>query len=265
MTTATAVVLLVAAILTALRVPAFTKGRGRPLVLSGLLVIVAFTMITPAVYGALDTIIPGENLPDPASKIILFVAVVLLGDQLAKGLDSPRLLRYISGLPGRIVFAGASALLLVLFVAADVQASSPQLEIAVDEPVVAWYTAVTLMYLSYLSVLLLVAVVRSIGHTQFGDGREQLRAARIDTRGRVLMAIGFALVPVRLVLTSLTFASPDTYQAAQFVPLGTLAFVTVGLAFIRVARRVARRTNGVISFVEMLGRNSARTEDPWRD
>lgn len=265
MTIISAAVLLVAALFTAFRVPAVTKGRGRPILLAGLLAIAAFLMVTPAVYGLLDRIVPGQNTIDPVTKIVLFTAVLILGDQTARGLDSPRLINLISGTPGRIVFAVASLTLIVLFVIAGVEPSSPMLAVAIDQPAVALYTATAMAYFTYLSVLLFVGVARSVGRTDFGPSPQQLRGARTDKQGRVLMLIGFGLVPVRFLLSPVTFFYPASYDLVQVLPLLTFFFVVVGLAFIRVAARVARRSNGVLSFVNMLERDTARQMDPWQD
>lgn len=265
MTIISAAVLLTAALFTAFRIPAVTRGRGRPILVAGILAIVAFLMVTPAVYGFLDRLIPGQNTLDPVTKITLFTAVVILGDQTAKGLDSPRLVKLISGVPGRIVFAFASLTLIVLFLIAGVEQSSPMLAAAIDQPAVAFYTAAAMAYFTYLSVLLFVGVARSIGRTDFGPSPQQLRGARTDKQGRVLLLIGFGLVPIRFLLSPVTFFYPSSYDLVQILPMLTFFSVVVGLAFIRVAARVARRSNGVLSFVNMLEKDTARQMDPWRD
>ena len=251
MTIVTAVVLVVAALLTAFRVPASAKGRGRPIVVCGVLTVLAFLLVVPPVYAALDRVIPGENAVDPLTKILLFGGMFILADQLAKGLGSPRLVRLVSGLPGRVALALAAVLVVTFFLLADVPVSSPQLAVANDDPFVALYTATSLVYFSYLCVLLVVAVARSFGPPPVGASARELRADRL---GRQLMMAGFVLVPVRLVLTPLTFLRPETYDAVQVLPVSTLALVVVGLWLVRLARRTADGEVRDVSFAGLLAR-----------
>lgn len=139
------------------------------------------------------------------------------------------------------------------------------LAVAIDQPAVAFYTATAMAYFTYLSVLLFVGVARSIGRTDFGPSPQQLRGARTDKQGRILLLIGFGLVPIRFLLSPVTFFYPSSYDLVQILPMLTFFSVVVGLAFIRVAARVARRSNGVLSFVNMLEKDTARQMDPWRD
>lgn len=255
---ATAAVLVVAAIFTAFRVPASRRGHGQPIVLAGVLAIAAFLFSSPFAYYDVDKLLPGVNTLDPITKILLFAAIMVLGHQVASALDDQQLVHRITGGPGRIVFVVSCVALVVLFLLAHVTVRSPMLVASDGQPLVAAYTAVTLAYCSYLSVLLLVGVQRSIGRVIRGTTPAQVSAALLDTRGRLLMILGFGLVPFRLLITPVTFFAPSTYNAAQTLPLATFVLVVVGLALIRTAARRAREAAAPITFAGIV-------DSPGRD
>lgn len=248
------VVLLVAAFLLAFRIPAFAQGQGRPVVVAGILAIVAFLLIVPAVYLPIDKLLPGVNTLDPLAKLFLTAAIFVLGDQLAKGLNEQRLVSLISGFRGRLVLLAACVLDILFFLVANGKDSSPMLAVDSGHPVVAVYNAITLAYVSYVSVLLAIGVRRSMGATMLTRRSSGNATVRIDSRGRLLMVVGFALVPVRLALTPLTILVPASFNAVQIVPLAAFALVAVGLFLIRIARR--RETNETMppTFADMVRR-----------
>lgn len=227
---------LVVAVLAALaltRLPGAIRGRNPIVVASAFTVALAFALITPPVYEAVDRLLPFENATDLLAKLLLFTGLLLAGTQVARAYDAPRTLRLVSGLPGALVFVAVFVVEVLLFVAAEPTGRAADLAVDLDQGVVRLYSTVATAYPAYIFALLLPHVVRGI--------RSSRTSARVTS---ALLTAGGALALVRFAIGLVTLGVPGAYPVGQVVSGLAAVLVAVGLAtafFARVLRGRAAR------------------------
>jgi uncharacterized membrane protein len=224
---------LVVAVLAALaltRLPAAIRGRNPLVVASAFAIALAFALITPEVYRAVDGVLPFENAADLLAKLLLFTGLLLAGTQVARAYDAPRTLRFVSGLPGALVFVGVFVVEVALFVAAEPTGRAADLALDLDQGVVRLYSTVATAYPAYLFALLLPHVVRGVRSSQ--------TSARVTS---LLLTAGGVLAIVRFVIGLVTLGVPAAYPVGQVVSGLAAVLVALGLAVAFFARMLRSR------------------------
>jgi len=228
---------LIAVVLAALaltRLPGAIRGRNMLIALSAAAIVLAFALITPDVYAALDRFSPIPNLVDLVAKLALFTGLLLAGTQVARAWRTPETQRRISGLPGVLVFLGVFVAEVVIFAVVHTTSSAPDLADNLSSPLVRLYSTLATAYPAYIAALLLPHVRKGLSSSQ--------GATKATSR---FLFVGFVLAGVRFVLGLVTLLLPATYYVGQVVSGVAAIFVALGLAtafFARIGRqRAAQR------------------------
>lgn len=213
-------ILIVALGFTVTRLPGIATRRNQAIATCGAALSIGMALMIPLIYKGIDGLFERTNFTDLFAKLALFLAVNILGNQLAKGLRSPHALSRIGGFQGRIVFVLAFVLEMALFAFTKTPESSPGLELYQSDPLVITYTGVAVGYIAYVCTVLLLplAAYRRGAGTKLGQ-----------TAGGLLIA-GFGLVIVRAALVFLGIPFPGIYDFAQGVSLLSAFCVIAGLA-----------------------------------
>jgi hypothetical protein len=220
-------ILIVAVCLTVTRLPGIATRRNQAIATCGASLSIALALMIPVVYKTIDGTFERTNFTDLFAKLALFLAVNILGNQLARGLRSKKALLRIGGFQGRLVFILAFVLEMILFAFTRTPESSPGLELYQTEPLVITYTGVAVGYIAYVCSCLLPPLVR-----QFKAANT--KAVRTATG---FLITGFGLVIVRACLVFIGIPYPGIYDAAQAISLLSALCVITGLTvFWRVLR-----------------------------
>lgn len=214
------VILLVALGFTATRLPGIATRRNQAIAACGTALSIGLALMIPFIYKGIDGMFERTNFTDLFAKIAVFLAVNILGNQLAKGLRSPRALSLIGGFQGRLVFILAFVLEMVLFAFTNTPESSPGLERYQSDPLVITYTGAAVAYIAYVCTILLPPLVAYCRDA--GTGLVRTAAG--------LLITGFGLVIVRATLVFLGIPFPGIYDFAQGVSLLSALCVIAGLA-----------------------------------
>lgn len=207
------------AVCTAGRLRTRKTRTSQVLLVAGVLTTASFTVVIPGVYAAVSAALGAPNAADPASKILLLIAVALTGHQFAAASNAVRARKAIAGTAGIILFALAMAVMALAFPAVRAPYSSPFLLDFLDQPAAKAYTIAALGYLSFISGLLCPATVR-IGRTA---------RTKAQRTGAWLLTAGFVLAAARAPLE--LFTSPEREQAFNIVSCLSAACVAGGLAW----------------------------------
>ncbi|KDP89800.1 MULTISPECIES: hypothetical protein [Clavibacter] len=223
-----AAVVLVAFALT--RLPSAIRGQNVLIASSATAVAVAFALITPPVYSALDVIAPFPNFVDLVAKLALFVGLLLAGTQVARAWDAPSTQRLVSGGPGLLVFLAVFLLEVIFFALVHDGAHAPDLVDQLSDVTSRAYSTIATAYPAYIAALLL----------------PHLRATLMSTNrtGRAtatFLFVGFGLAIVRFGFGLVTLAVPAAYYAGQAVSAFAAVFVALGLATAFFSRIVRKR------------------------
>lgn len=200
------------------RLPSAIRGRNLQVMFAAAAIVIAFTLITPAVYAALTPLLPVPNLVDLLSKLALFVGLLLAGTQIARAYDAPRAQRLISGVPGGVVFATLFLTEVVIFANVYTSAQQPGLEADLGNGLVRVYAAVTTAYPAYIGAVLLPSLWRALS-----AGNRNTRTTSL------LLTVGFGLALVRFVLALITLVYEPVYFMAHVVSGVAAVFVALGL------------------------------------
>lgn len=216
------------------RLPSAIRGRNMLISASAAAIVLAFGLITPGVYGALDRLSPIPNLLDLVAKLLLFTGLLLAGTQVARAWNAPTTQRRVSGLPGAAVFVGLFLVDVVIFAVVHTTTRGVDLTGDFSSPLARLYSTVATAYPAYLAALLLPHVRKGLASTQ--------ASTRATSR---FLFVGFGLALVRFVVALVTLVAPGAYGVGQIVSGIAAIFVALGLAtafFARVGRiRAARR------------------------
>lgn len=227
---------LIAVVLAALaltRLPSAIRGRNVLIASSAAAIVVAFALITPDVYAALDRLSPIPNLVDLLAKLALFTGLLLAGTQVARAWNAPMTQRRISGLPGALVFLGVFLAEVAIFTMVHTGRITPDLASDLWNPLVRVYSTLATGYPAYIAALLLPHVWK---------GRTSSERATKATS--TFLVVGFGLAVVRFVLGLITLALPATYYVGQVVSGVAAIFVALGLATAFFARLGRMRAAG---------------------
>lgn len=221
-------IVVVLAALALTRLPSAVAGRNLPVVLSAVSIVVAFALITPAVYAALGRLVPIPNAVDLVAKLLLFAGLLLAGSAVARAYDAPRTQRLISGLPGAAVFVVLMLVEVGLFAVVHTARLAPDLSLNLGEPLVRVYSTVATAYPAYIALLLVPLVRRGLSSGEL--------STRMTSR---FLLVGFLLALLRFVVALVTLAVPGAYYPGQVVSGVAAIAVAAGLAcafFARVGR-----------------------------
>lgn len=213
-------VLAVAAGLSLTRIPGLSRSRNQAIFLCGLSLSVAFAIMLPPVYAAIDGMFVRTNFTDLFAKLFLFLAVNILVAQIAKPLKATRALQLTSAIPGRLILVLIYGLEMVLFALTTTDKPSPGLGAYMGDSVVYAYNAVTVLYVAFLCSLVISPLfqqVRKAGHPfqRWSSG---------------LVLAGFGLAILRAVVFLVGWAVPELYEVGQSISAVSALFVVAGLA-----------------------------------
>jgi hypothetical protein len=220
--------LAVCALIAAARVPSALRGENRSLFYIFALMTAAILLSIEAPYVAVDKALGGINLANLLLRFIIFGAIYFVGIRVTRGFGADHAYRLITGRTGMIVLLVISLLMVGVFFLMDTSGSSAGLSAVSGKDrwngtMVEYYGAAGRAYPSYVSLVLLPAMVRAVG-------------SRLPVLVRLaagLLAVG----GVAIALTLLFPVVPPEFGAVEFIVNYTavLCFV-LGLALIWAAR-----------------------------
>ena len=213
-------VVVIGGVLTLTRLPGLTQSRNQSIFLSGTAACLAFVLMIPAVYEALDGLFLRTNFTDLLAKLALLLAVNILVCELARTLRNSRVQRLTAGISGKTILVLTFTLAMILFAFTETPRPSPGLGAYASDPLVLAYNTVIVVYIGYLGALLIGPLIRS--SLTPPQGYRQVSS--------VLLAIGFALTIIRAAIMVATFAVPGLYEPGQIVSGASALFVIAGLA-----------------------------------
>lgn len=220
-------ILLIALAFTVTRLPGIATKRNQAIFTSGASLSIGLALMIPVVYTAVDDMFERTNFTDLFAKLALFLAVNILGNQLARGLRSERAFSRIGGFQGRLVFVLAFVVEMILFAFTNTPESSPGLELYMTDPLVIAYTGVAIGYIAYVCSCLLPPLAAQFNNNQFKLGRAAAG----------FLIVGFTFVIIRAALVFVGIPYPGIYDFAQGISLLSTLCVITGLA---IAWRVLR-------------------------
>lgn len=210
------------------RVPSALRGENRSLFYIFALMTAAILLSIEAPYVAIDKALGGINLANLLLRFIIFGAIYFVGIRVTRGFGADHAYRLITGRTGMTVLLVISLAMVGMFFLMDTSGSSAGLaRVAAKDSwnaaLVEYYGAAGRAYPSYVSLVLLPAMVRAVG-----------------TRLPVLVRFAAGLLAVgglAIALTLLFPVVPPEWGALEFIVNYTavLCFV-LGLALIWAAR-----------------------------
>lgn len=159
------VTLLVCGGLAAARAPSALRGENRSMFGILLLMTLAILLSMQAPYVAIDQVLGGHNVTNLILRFIIFGAIFLVGIRVARGFAADGALRLITGWAGVVAIVLAGVAVIVTFLLMDTPGSSAGLtSVAAKDgrnaALVEYYGAAGRLYPSYISLVLLPAMVR---------------------------------------------------------------------------------------------------------
>ncbi|MDQ0692346.1 hypothetical protein [Arthrobacter sp. W4I7] len=220
-------------LIAAARVPSAIRGENRSLFYIFALMTAAILLSIEAPYLVVDAALGGINLANLLLRFIIFAAIYFVGIRVTRGFGADHAYRLITGRTGMTVLLVISLVMVGVFFLIDTSGSSAGL-LAISRKsernfvLVEYYGAAGRAYPSYVSLVLLPAMVRAVG-------------SRLPVLVRLaagLLAVG----GVAIALTLLFPVVPPEWGGVEFIINYTavLCFV-VGLALIWAARVRSRR------------------------
>ena len=220
--------LAVCGLVAAARIPSALRGENRTLFWIFALITLAILLSIEAPYVAIDQTLGGFNVANLILRFVIFAAILCVGIRVTRGFGATDGYRLLTGPVGMTVLAVISLSLVAVFVLMDTGGSSSGLAKitargGTDAVLADYYGAAGRAYPSYVSVVLLPAMVRAVRSSL----PLPIRSAAF------LLAVG----GVGVALTLLFPFVPKQWAAATFIINYTaiLCFVT-GLALIWIAK-----------------------------
>lgn len=220
--------LAICGLIAAARVPSAVRGENRSLFYIFALMTVAILLSIEAPYIAVDTALGGVNLANLLLRFIIFAAIYFVGIRVTRGFGAEHGYRLITGKIGMAVLLVVSLLTVGVFFLMDTAGSSAGLNAVAAKDhrhgvLVEYYGAAGRAYPSYVSLVLLPAMVRAA----------QSRLPVLVRLAAGLLAVGAVAIAVTLLFPLV----PDEFSAGKYIVNYTavLCFV-LGLALIWVAR-----------------------------
>jgi hypothetical protein len=224
-------------LIAAARVPSAIRGENRSLFYIFALMTAAILLSIEAPYIAIDAALGGMNLANLLLRFIIFAAIYFVGIRVTRGFGADHAYRLITGRAGMVVLLVISLVMVGVFFLIDTAGSSAGLSAtsgknALNGVLVEYYGAAGRAYPTYVSLVLLPAMVRAVG-----------------SRLPVLVRLAAGLLAVGGVAIALTLffpVVPPEWGSVRFVVNYTavLCFV-VGLALIWAARVRNKRRPGL--------------------
>lgn len=151
--------------LAAARIPSALRGENRLIFGILLLMTLAILLSIEAPYVAIDQVLGGRNLANLILRFIIFGAILLVGIRVARAFGAAQALKLITGRAGAVALAVAGVAVIVTFLLMDTAGSSAGLTAlaakdARNAALVEYYGAAGRLYPSYVSLVLLPAMVR---------------------------------------------------------------------------------------------------------
>jgi hypothetical protein len=218
------------------RIPSALRGENRSLFYIFALMTIAILLSIEAPYVAIDQALGGINIANLLLRFVIFAAIYFVGIRVTKGFGAEGAYRLITGKAGMLVLLVISLAMVAVFFMMDTAGSSAGLvetarKNARNGILVEYYGAAGRAYPSYVSLVLLPAMVRAV--------RSRLPVLVRFAAG--LLAVG----GIAIALTLLFPVVPREFAAIEFVVNYTavLCFV-IGLALIWAARVKSGRSAG---------------------
>ncbi|WP_461174050.1 hypothetical protein M1D93_04925 [Arthrobacter sp. Z1-9] len=220
--------LAICGLIAAARVPSAVRGENRSLFYIFALLTMAILLSIEAPYIAVDTALGGVNLANLLLRFIIFAAIYFVGVRVTRGFGADHAYRLITGKAGMAVLLAVSLAMSLLFFQMDTAGTSAGLWATSGKSernfiLVEYYGAAGRAYPSYVSLVLLPAMVRAVGS----------RLPILVRLAAGLLAVGGVAIAVTLLFPVV----PPEWVALEFIVNYTavLCFV-VGLALIWAAR-----------------------------
>lgn len=215
-------------LVTVARIPSALRGENRTLFCIFALMTFAILLSIEAPYVAVDQVLGGVNIANLVLRFVIFAAILCVGIRVTRGFGAAGAYRLLTGRAGMAVLALISLTVVVMFLLMDTEGSSAGLQAVsakggTNALLVEYYGAAGRAYPTYVSLVLLPAMVRAVRSSL----PLPIRIAAL------LLAVGGIAIAVTLFFP----AMPATWGPGQFVINYTavLCFV-VGLALIWLAR-----------------------------
>lgn len=204
------------------------KGKAKNVALSGIFLTLAYLLLVPPVYYAVDSIMPITNATDLLSKYCALVAVAFLGGHLSQAYGSTLARRWTVGMPGAVMLGLTATGLLLTVLATNGPAPSPQLLDYATQPSVRLNTWLVLIYVAY--------VVAPLIRPAYLDARRNPLAIGKVASG--MIAGGFMLSLLRAgSYPAEWYGSKDLAYVYMLISYASTALVVIGLALFAYARR----------------------------
>ncbi|MGX5717504.1 hypothetical protein [Arthrobacter sp. MAHUQ-56] len=204
------------------------KGKAKNIALSGIFLTLAYLLLVPPVYYAVDSIMPITNATDLLSKYCALVAVAFLGGHLSQAYGSTFARRWTVGMPGAVMLGLTATGLLLTVLATAGPKPSPQLLDYATQPSVRINTWLVLVYVAYI-------VAPLIRPAYLDSRRNPLRIGRVASGA---IAAGFTLSLLRAgSYPAEWYGSGDLAYVYMLISYASTALVVVGLALFGYARR----------------------------
>lgn len=220
--------LAICALVAIARVPSMLRGENRTLFWIFALMTLAIILSIEAPYVAIDQALGGFNVANLILRFVIFAAILCVGIRVTRGFGATDGYRLLTGPVGMMALALVSLAVIGLFIMIDSQGSSAglariSLRGGPDAVLVEYYGAAGRAYPTYVSLVLLPAMVRAVR----GSLPLPIRTAAF------LLAVG----AVAIALTLFFPLMPSGWGPAKFMINYTavLCFV-VGLAIIWAAK-----------------------------
>jgi len=215
-------------LVTVARIPSALRGENRTLFCIFALMTFAILLSIETPYVAVDQVLGGVNIANLVLRFVIFAAILCVGIRVTRGFGAAGAYRLLTGRAGMAVLALISLTVVVMFLLMDTEGSSAGLQAVsakggTNALLVEYYGAAGRAYPTYVSLVLLPAMVRAVRSSL----PLPIRIAAL------LLAVGGIAIAVTLFFP----AMPATWGPGQFVINYTavLCFV-VGLALIWLAR-----------------------------
>jgi hypothetical protein len=204
------------------------RGKASSIALSGIFLTLAYLLLLPPVYYAVDSVMPLTNATDLISKYCALVAVAFLGGHLSQAYGSSFARRWAVGAPGAAMLGIVSAGLLWTLMATDAPAPSPQLLDYATQPSVRINTWLVLLYVAYI-------VTPLIRPAYLDSKRNPLLIGKAASG---MIAGGFGLSLIRAgSYPAEWYGTKDLAYVYMLVSYASTALVVLGLALFAYARR----------------------------
>lgn len=220
------IVLVIGAAGTLTRVPGMSKSRNHAIFLCALCASIAFGLMVPPFYSAIDQLFERTNFTDLFAKLALMLSANILVCEIARTLRNQRALKLTAGISGKTILVVTFVLEMILFAFTRTPEASPGLGLYISDPLVLAYNSVIVLYIGYLAALLLGPLVRDV------------RAPHQSHRriSSALLATGFSLMIVRAALMFAGFLAlsgvqtMEMYEFGQIISGVSALFIFSGLA-----------------------------------